>query len=498
MKDEFFEKVLNVVENRPFLTTVTRDGQVSQTIAQIREGDQGELTVVLQDELGPILGLDDAPVTITLPQLEYFQPFGVTTIYSESMDPHGDRTVPLYPDQDRSFPFPNGETTRIINGESIALVEPVSAKTLTLWYEAIRAEGWDTNADKRAIAISHGDCFATEIPPRGTTEFFVEVQKPETDQPPIEWDIGDSHQGVIVRTDEDEPFIKVAIAPADDRDITWDEYITRIEVEYDDLEIKDIVLHIWRTNEAEMDLTAITELEETVSRSLSFMNSTWCRAKVAIAWNETWSDSQWRGDWMPVWGAWRATLPARRNRHKNWMPIETNAEEVLEQVLRNIQKDHHPVIERYLHNTMALDRGDWISSVTASVAILQRLATHSGLKTGRRGLELWKGIARYLRSKAVERPYYYVGWGEEAKRLIEEGKAHDHLVKAITELRNSVTAHWVNDPPENATWLAQQALYYVESALRAELAPSVPMWDRTRAFEHPPIPDSLERAEGSK
>ena len=177
------------------------------------------------------------------------------------------------------------------------------------------------------------------------------------------------------------------------------------------------------------------------------------------------------------------------------MPIETNAEKVLEQVLSNIQKDHHPVIERYLHNTMALDRGDWISSVTASVAILQRLAINSGLKTGRRGLELWQGIAQYLRSKAVERPYYYVGWGEEAKRLIEEGEAHDHLVKAIAELRNLVTAHWVNDPPENATWLAQQALYYVESALRAELAPKVPMWDRTRAFHHPPITGFYDHTE---
>ena len=315
----------------------------------------------------------------------------------------------------------------------------------------------------------------------------MEVKRPETDQPPIEWDIGDTHQGVIVRTDKDKPFIKVAIAPADERDITWEEYIARIEVEYEDLEIKDIVLHIWRTDEAEMDLTAITALEQTMSRSLSFMNSTWCRAKVVIAWKETWSDSVWRGTWTPVWGAWQPTLPARRNRHKNWMPIETEAEKVLEQVLRNIKNDHHPVIERYLHNTMALDRGDWISSVTASAAILQRLAMNSGFRIERRGLELSRGIAQYLRSKAVERPFYYVGWGEDAERLIEEGEPHDHLVKAITELRNLVTAHWVNDPPENAIWLAQQALYYVESALRAELAPKVPMWDRTRAFHHPPI-----------
>ena len=180
-----------------------------------------------------------------------------------------------------------------------------------------------------------------------------------------------------------------------------------------------------------MDLTAITALEQTMSRSLSFMNSTWCRAKVAIAWKETWSDSVWRGTWTPVWGAWQPTLPARRNRHKNWMPIETEAEKVLEQVLRNIENDHHPVIERYLHNTMALDRGDWISSVTASVAILQRLAMNSGFRIERRGLELSRGIAPVSEVQSgLKGLFTTVAWGEDAERLIEEGEPHDHLVKA--------------------------------------------------------------------
>ena len=169
------------------------------------------------------------------------------------------------------------------------------------------------------------------------------------------------------------------------------------------------------------------------------------------------------------------------------MPRGTKAEKVLEQVLRNIRKDHHPVIDRYLHNTMASDRGDWTSSVTASVAILQRLATNSGFRIERRGLELWDGIAQYLRSKGIERPYYFVVWGEEAERLIEEGQPHDNLLKAITELRNNVTGHWLKDEvPENVSWLAQQALYYVESAMHAELAPAVPQWDRTGILHHPP------------
>ena len=153
--------------------------------------------------------------------------------------------------------------------------------------------------------------------------------------------------------------------------------------------------------------------------------------------------------------------------------------------MRNIREDHHPIVGRYLHSTRAMDNGDWASSVTASVAILQRIASRTG----------WRGVAKHLRTIGVDRPYHFTGWGEEAERLLEEGEPHDHLVKAFTELRNLVTAHWVNDPPENATWLAQQALYYVESALRAELAPKVPMWDRTRAFHHPPITGLDDQAE---
>ena len=311
--------------------------------------------------------------------------------------------------------------------------------------------------------------------------------KPEPGNYSIEWDIGDTHQGVIVRTDQEKPLIRIKIAPADDRNFTWDEYTARIDVERGDFEIENVTFDIWRIDEAVMDLTEIKALEEAISHGLSFMNSTWCRAKVSIGWRETWSDSPWQGSWTPVWGAWQATLPTRRNRHRNWMPMETKAEKVLEQVLRYTKKDHYPVIERYMHNSVALDRGDWASSITASVAVLQRLAIDAGFRIERRGLELWDGIAQYLRSKAVDRPYYYVGWGDEAKDLLEDGEPHENLVKRITELRNNVTGHWSRDGvPENAIWLAQQALYYVESAMHAELAPSVPMWDRTRGFEHPP------------
>ena len=493
MKDEFFEKVLHVIEGRPFMTTVTRDGHGSRTIAQIREGEHGELTVVLQDELGPTWGPDDAKATITLPDPAYFEPFGMTTVPHESTDSHGNRTVPLYPDQDRGFAFPDGETKRIINAESVELVDPVRAKTLTLWYANIWAEIWTTNVDKEAVTISHGGFSKTEIPPHGTTEFFLEVKRPEPDQPPVEWDVGDTHQGVVVRTYQENPLVKIAIAPADDRDITWDVYVARTWVEPGEYEIKNVGFHVWRNDEAEMDLAEINLLEQVLSHSLSFMNGSWCRPKVTIAWKESWSDSHWWGTWSPVWGAWKPTPTTQKKRQKNWMPIEVGFEKVLQETLRRIREDDYGVVERYVHNVWTMDHGDWISSVTASGAILQRIANKAGFDRETCGRELWKQIAGYLKSKVIERPYYYVGWGEEAKRLIEGGEPHVNLVKAITQLRNHVTGHWLKDEVQgNETWLAHQAIYYVEAAMRAELAPGVPMWDRTRSSHHPPITSSFE------
>ena len=497
MKDEFFEKVLNVVENRPFLTTVMRDERVSQAIVQIREGEHGELAVALQAEASLPFGPDAAETTISLPNSRYGEPFGMVMDSQGFADTPGEITVPLLTDQADLFSHSGDETTGIINGESIALVEPVRAKTLTLWYEKIWAEIWTTNVDKEAVTISHGGFSKTEIPPHGANEFYLEVKKPWPDQPPIEWDIGDTHQGVIVRTDQENPLVKIAIAPADDREIAWGEYVVRIWVEHGEFEIKDVGFHVWRNDEAEMDLTEVNLLEQLLSHSLSFMNSTWCRPKVAIAWKESWSVSPWWGTWSPVWGSWKSTPAAEKNRHKNWMPIEVGFEKVLQEILRHIREEDYGVVERYVHNVRAMDHGDWISSVTASVAILQRIANNAGFDREKSGRELWKQVAGYLKSKAIERPYYYVGWGEEAERLIEAGERHENLVKEITELRNNMTGHWLKDEaPINATWLAHQAIYYVEAALRAELAPGVPMWDRTRAFHHPPISDSPERPGG--
>ena len=484
MRDEFFEKILNVVEGRPFISAVVSNGEGFETIAQITESEYGDLTATFQAQTSLSNELDDAQITMTLPTLSEF---GLNSNSNDVAGMVSERRVPLHPSGDFPLSYASTEQVSLINAKSISLSDPVRAKTLTLWFQGIRAEGWDTNSDREAVIISHGDAAVAQIPPHGTTDFFIAIAKPEEDKPSVEWDIGDIHQGVIVRTDHEKPVIRVTIGPSDERDITWNDYIARIEVERGDFEIEDVTLHIWRIDGAEMDLTEITALEKAISYGLSFMNSTMCRAKVSIGWKETWSDSRWRGTWKPVWGAWKATLPILQDRHKNWMPIETKAEKVLEQVLRFTKRDHYPVIERYTHNSMALDKGDWASSITASVAILQRLSTDAGFRIERRGLELWDGIAQYLRSKAIDRPYYYVGWGDEAKDLIEDGEPHENLVKKITELRNNVTGHWSRDSvPEIAIWLAQQALYYVESAMHAELAPTVPMWDRTRGFAHPP------------
>lgn len=464
------------------MTTVAREGQQSETIAQIYEGEHGELKVTLQTRIGPLMGADGAETTMTLPRRSGAENFGFAAEH---------QTVPLHPHRGDMFAYESNVSERIINAERIILTDPVKAKTLTLWYEGIAADVWHTNVDKQAITITHKGSSITEIPLHGTSDFFIEVEQRELTKPPIEWDIGDTHQGVIVRTGDEAPVIRVETAPADDREIAWGEYKAIMWVERGDFAIEDAGFHVWRADEAEMTVTEIAAVEQAISHSLSFMNGTWCRPKVSIAWKETWSDNQWWGTWTPVWGAWMPTVAAKKNRKKNWMPIETEPEKVIQQVLRNIDEGHYPVVDRYVHNAMALDNGDWISSVTASVAILERLATRAGFRIERRGFDLWDGIAKYLRSRNVGRPHHYTGWGDEAEQIIEGGECHDQLAKAITELRNQVTAHWGTDAiPDNAAWLAQQALYYVESAMRAELAPEVPLWDRTRGFHHYPVTDS--------
>lgn len=486
MKDEFFRLVLHAVEHQPFMTSVARDGRTSQTIAQISEGEHGELSVALQRDVDPIFGSDDVETTITLPSS-----LGSGAFIQDSPIAVGSIEVKLHPRASILFTHENGASKRTINAESIALVEPVRAKTLTLWYEDIWAGDWNTNVDKEAVTISNGGVSKTVIPPHGANEFFIAIKKPEANLPPIEWDISDTHQSVIVRATQENPFVKIEIAPAEDRDIAWREYRARIWVKHADYYVKDIGLHVWRNDEAEMKLPEINSLEQSISHSLSFMNSSWCTPKVAIAWSETWSDSQWWGTWTPAWGAWKPTMPPKRNRTKNWMPIDAEIERVLEEVLTNIEKDHYSIVERYVHNANAMNNGDWASSVTASVSILQRMAEKAGFRTRKTAVSsLHQGIAQYLRSRDIDRPHYSVIWREEARRLIDGGEPHDYLVKAITELRNQVTAHWgKDDAPANAAWLAQQSLYYVESALRAELANQVPMWDRAGILHHWPIED---------
>ena len=98
MKEKFFKKVLNISENRPFLTTVTREWLGSQTIAQTRKGEHDELAVVLQEGADPLAGPDNVETTITLQNSQYGEPFGmmVNQGFANSL---GGRTVPMYPNQ---------------------------------------------------------------------------------------------------------------------------------------------------------------------------------------------------------------------------------------------------------------------------------------------------------------------------------------------------------------------------------------------------------------
>ena len=226
MKDEFFDRILNVVESRPFITTIDDDEGKFRTIAQISEGKDGQLWVTLQSNLGSQMELEDTEVTMTLPAAPRF---GVSALIKRTTAIRSERKVPLYPAQDPPFSYANEESERVIDGRSISLADPVSAKTLTLWYEGIRAEGWDTNSDKQAVTIRLGEFASTQIPPHGTSEFFIAVTKPEPGKHPIEWDVSEIDQGVFIRTAEEIPFIKISITPSEDRDITWGDYISESE-----------------------------------------------------------------------------------------------------------------------------------------------------------------------------------------------------------------------------------------------------------------------------
>ncbi len=86
MKDEFFEKILNTVENRPFITAVATNGEELETIAQISEAEDGGLIVTLQSDTGPPMGSNDAETTITLP---IFSEFGFASVSKDVIGMQG-------------------------------------------------------------------------------------------------------------------------------------------------------------------------------------------------------------------------------------------------------------------------------------------------------------------------------------------------------------------------------------------------------------------------
>ena len=153
MKDIFFQKILNTVEHRPYMTTVTREGENVQTIAQICEGAYGDLNVTLQTQVGPLHGYDGSETTIALPSPLESGRLGVLPGLQNDRVGRETRSVPLYPGEADPFLHENNEFKRIINGENINLANPAMAKTVTLWYEGIWAEMWNTNVDKQSVTV---------------------------------------------------------------------------------------------------------------------------------------------------------------------------------------------------------------------------------------------------------------------------------------------------------------------------------------------------------
>ena len=88
--------------------------------------------------------------------------------------------------------------------------------------------------------------------------------------------------------------------------------------------------------------------------------------------------------------------------------------------------DHYPVVERYVHNTAAM--AQWrLDKLSYRISGYPSKTGNKGRFQNRTDEETCaQGIAKYLRSKSIERPYDgYVGWqGDEGKYLIEEGKPH--------------------------------------------------------------------------
>ena len=112
---------------------------------------------------------------------------------------------------------------------------------------------------------------------------------------------------------------------------------------------------------------------------------------------------------------------------------------------------------------MADHYGDWMSAVTASLSVLEYLATE---KLGKGG-NVPEKIRRYLCEARIDPHCHYMGWEEEGYRPHSKDEANGYPIQEIANLRNTITAHWDAKAPTpvNALWLESQALQYVEACL---------------------------------
>lgn len=264
--------------------------------------------------------------------------------------------------------------------------------------------------------------------------------------------------------------------------VECDEYRATVFVDPHDMTGEgDVELKVVRKDRARMSVEELNRVVSDWDHTLAFMRGYPTAAKVGIA---RFDDCVYRGTTPATWAFWRWNFPREGLGEWNWVPLEgTTFETIASEILARIDDRRKRIVQRYSHAAAAFHRGDWMSTVTATVAILEHLARERpGPSVGKRAVT--KLIPQYLEEIGVERHFDSAGWKDEGDDLGPE----EYPIQELVKLRNSVTAHW--DPraeiPENALWLTSQALYYVEACIKMELAPSVPQLDRTRGFHHFP------------
>ena len=493
MRHIFFGEVLRWQQGRPFLTDLRDEGDSENAvIVQIGEDRHGNLVATLNaavrlptddmehaDFIARLSNINGSlgEATIGFPPGDLFgaQPerqryLGQAKLeLDDVMDgPPGDflQTAPL---------------TRVIKSDSIALADPVEATVLNVWYENAWEDFWQTHASDAYVTVKHNGLESSDYLP-DDNEFWIAVIRTEGSKPSVEWG---RHKTATVKTraSDSETWVRISKDYAPSATFSWAAYRATVYVDLHEREddpaliAGDIQIEIVRCDGAAMAAAEMHDLVEVFDYSMSFMRGFPTESKIGLARKEPWPEP-------PVWAYWKAPRQRTGKPSKNWMPMDTPFETVLSEVVSNFTEKHQALIRRYLHAATADHHGDWMSAVTASFSVLQYLATEKLDQGG----NVPDKIRRYLGDAGIDPHYHYRGWDEQGYRPHSRDAACGYPIQEIANLRNTITAHWDAKAPTpvNALWLESQALYYVEACLLAELAPSIPQWDRTRGFHHYP------------